>query len=157
MDDEMAFRAFVAEAAIGLRRALVAGLGPDVGQEALSEALAYGWEHWDRVRSMDNPAGYLYRVGYRWGLRARRHRPGVMFPPPSTNEGIWVEPELPAALASLSERQRVAVVMVEAYGWTYREVAQLMSISGGAVETHVRRGLRRLRAHLEADRDSEPR
>jgi RNA polymerase sigma-70 factor (ECF subfamily) len=157
MDDEAEFRVFVTDIESGLRRALVAGLGPDIGHEAFSEALAYGWEHWARVRSMDNPGGYLYRVGYRWGLRARRRLPRSRFPPTSNTSETWVEPELPSALHRLSDRQRVAVVLVEAYGWTYQEAADFMSISRGAVETHVRRALRKLRSRLEVDRDSQHR
>jgi len=34
-----------------------------------AEALAYAWENWDRLSSMKNPVGYLYRVGQ---SRARR-------------------------------------------------------------------------------------
>jgi hypothetical protein len=43
--------------------ALAAAAGIEAGREATAEALAYGWEHWDRVGSMENPVGYLYRVG----------------------------------------------------------------------------------------------
>lgn len=46
-----------------LRHALIASYGVEAGTEAASEALAYGWEHWERIRDMDNPAGYLFRVG----------------------------------------------------------------------------------------------
>jgi RNA polymerase sigma-70 factor (ECF subfamily) len=60
----------------------------------------------------------------------------------------WVEPRLPQALGRLSERQRVAVVLVHCLGWTQEEVADLLKISRGSVQTHVDRGLRRLRASL---------
>jgi hypothetical protein len=40
-----------------LRRALMPTLGVDAATDATAEALAYGWEHWERVRSMSNPAG----------------------------------------------------------------------------------------------------
>ncbi len=33
----------------GLRRALTAGFGSEVGREAAAEALVYGWQHWERV------------------------------------------------------------------------------------------------------------
>jgi len=33
------------------------------GREVAQEALEYGWEHWERLRSMENPVGYLYKVG----------------------------------------------------------------------------------------------
>lgn len=53
-----------------VRLALIAVFGPDTGAEATSEALAYGWQHWERVSAMENPTGYLYAVGRNW---ARRH------------------------------------------------------------------------------------
>jgi predicted RNA polymerase sigma factor len=65
------FEAFFREAEPRLRRALIAAAGAEVGREAAAEALAYGWEHWDRVGAMENPAGYLYRVGR---SKARRWR-----------------------------------------------------------------------------------
>ncbi len=46
-----------------LRIALMSAYGPERGRDATAEALAYGWEHWDRVRGMDEPVGYLCRVG----------------------------------------------------------------------------------------------
>jgi hypothetical protein len=64
--------AFFAEAEPRLRRAFVAAYGTQRGYEATAEALAYGWEHWRRIRSLDNPLGYLYRVGQ---SRTRPRRP----------------------------------------------------------------------------------
>ena len=103
-----AFTEFVETHEFGLRMALTAALGSDVGREAAAEALAYGWEHWDRVSAMGNPAGYLYRVGRSWG--GRRHRRGrVVLPGAEVAGELWVEPGLPGALAGLPERQRVVV------------------------------------------------
>lgn len=36
-----------------LRLALVAAYGPDAGADAAADAVAYGWEHWDRLRVVD--------------------------------------------------------------------------------------------------------
>jgi len=57
-----AFDTFVAGCEGRLRAALSATLGVEVGPDAAADALAHGWQHWDRVRSMDNPVGYLYKV-----------------------------------------------------------------------------------------------
>jgi DNA-directed RNA polymerase specialized sigma24 family protein len=130
-----------------LRNALVASYGVEVGTEAASDALAYGWEHWDRVREMDNPVGYLFRVGRSRSRRFRR-RPPLPIVAARPNPIPWVEPGLPKALARLSERQRVAVILVHSLGWTYAEAAELLGVSIGTVEIHVRRGLRRLRRSL---------
>jgi RNA polymerase sigma factor (sigma-70 family) len=56
-----------------------------------------------------------------------------------------VEPGLPAALRRLSEKQRVAVVMVHAYGWSREETALLMGLTMSTVDTHLQRGLSKLR------------
>ena len=56
------FTSFVRDVEPRLRHSLIPSLGLDAATEATAEALAYGWEHWDRLRHMDNPAGYLYRV-----------------------------------------------------------------------------------------------
>ena len=71
--DRRSFEEFVGRFEPRLRVALVAVFGPEVGRDAVAEALAYGWEHWDRIAGMENPGGYLYRVGYD---RARRMAAG---------------------------------------------------------------------------------
>lgn len=140
------FAAFAGEVTPRLKAALVAAVGVERAADAAGEALAYAWEHWEQVGTMENPAGYLYRVGLSRGRRWRRLPP--VFPPPPDGEMPWVEPGLPRALAGLSERQRVAVVLVHCLGWTQEEVAGLLGISRGSVQTHLERGLHHLRASL---------
>src|SRR5690606_19242257 len=80
-----------------LKVALCAGFGTEVGMEATSQALAYGWEHWNRVQEMDNPAGYLWKVGRD---RARRlksrdaRRASLLFASVPVDDLEWVEPGL---------------------------------------------------------------
>ncbi len=139
------FTAFVREVEPRLRHALVAVFGQELGREATAEALAYGWEHWDRVGAMENPAGYLYRVG-----RSRRpsRRTLPVFAPVQTRELPDVEPGLPTALTGLSENQCVAVVMVHAYGWPRDEVAAMLDVAVSTLDTHLQRGLAKLRNAL---------
>jgi DNA-directed RNA polymerase specialized sigma24 family protein len=149
-DLEGEFRRFVAENEPGLRRALVAAYGSERGREATAEALAYAWENWDRVSGMANPLGYLYRVGQ---SRGRPHRGRPVFERPPEDE-IWVEPGLPAAVAALPERQRVALLLVYCEEWTQAEAAVLLNVSKGTVQRHVERGLRKLRAAMGVTRDA---
>ena len=150
MKDRTRFTAFVAEVEPRLRRALVAAYGADRGREAVAEALAWGWEHWSEVEAMDNPAGYLYRVGQS-RTRPRKEPPRFEAPPGAEP---WVEPSLLPALADLTERQRVAVVLVHGFGWTHREVAELTDVAVTSVQNHVERGLEKLRAALEVHLDA---
>jgi len=146
VEDE-AFTVFVKEVEPRLRHALVAVFGQERGREATAEALAYGWEHWDRVGHMENPAGYLYRVGRSRGQRGRR--PTFLAVPQEGSRTIPdVEPRLPMALRELSEKQRLAVVMVHAYGWPRHEVAAMLSLKVSTLDTHLHRGLAKLRTAL---------
>jgi DNA-directed RNA polymerase specialized sigma24 family protein len=140
------FEAFYRDAEPRLRRALVAALGPEPGREAAAEALAYACEHWERVRGIDKPVGYLYRVGQ---SRSRSRREPVVFPVPAEVGMPWVEPGLAGALAALSEHQRVAVVLAHGFGWTHREVGDVLGVAPSTVQNHVERGLANLRAALE--------
>jgi len=129
-----------------LKAALVAAVGIDRAPDAAAEALEYGWEHWDRVRSMENPAGYLYRIGVSRGRRRRPLHP--VLPVPPSGEMPWVEPGLPKALSRLSEKQRVVVLLVHSFGWTQEEAAELLGVSRATAQTHLERGMRRLRSSL---------
>jgi RNA polymerase sigma-70 factor (ECF subfamily) len=132
--------------------AFAATYGPELGVEATAEALAYAWEHWDRVRGMQNPVGFLYRVGQSKVRRHRWRRPPIA-PLPHDSSEPHVEPELLRALASLSRNQRVAVVLIEGFEWRQREVSDLLGISRSTVQKHYERGMRRLRERLEVRSD----
>jgi DNA-directed RNA polymerase specialized sigma24 family protein len=100
---------------------------------------------------MDNPAGYLYRVGQSKTRPRLRPRP-VIFPPP--NDERWVEPALPRALASLTPSQRLPVVLIEGFGWTLTEVSALTGTSVSTVRRNLDRGMSRLRHELEVGADA---
>lgn len=123
----MTFESFARTDGVRLRAGLVAAYGPDVGHDAASDALAYGWEHWDRLSVMVNPAGYLFRVGQTAARRSRR-RHGFL-PAPTDVAIPDFEPGLLPALEALSEPQRVCVLMVHGYGWTAAAAAELLVIS----------------------------
>lgn len=142
-----AFTVFVDAHEAGLRSALTAALGWDLGREAAAEALAYGWENWDRVSRLDNPVGYLYRVGRNKGRRMRPPQP-ISLPAPSAVAEPWIEPGLPAALAALPERQRVVVWMLHSLDLSMSQVAALLGITKSSVQRHAERGMATLRARM---------
>ena len=144
-----AFSVFVIDAEPRLRRALCAMRGPAAGRDAVAEALAWAWEHWDRVQAMENPVGYLYRVGVS-RTRIRRLEAVSVPEPVSTGTGhaSVLEPGLGPALARLTERQRTVVVLVHGCGWSYTEVAAALDLSKSAVGTHVARAMEQLRSDL---------
>lgn len=141
------FTLFVKEIDPGLKRALIAAFGWDRGLEATAEAWAYAWENWERIRVMDNPAGFLWGVGRNKAREAHR-RKVKMFPAVSSEMEHVVEPGLVDGLERLSERQRVAVLLKHGYGWTYAEMAALLGLSVSSLQKHVERGLIGLRKSL---------
>ncbi len=140
------FTEFVREVEPRLRHALCAAFGADAGRDATAQALAYGWEHWERVSAMENPAGYLWGVGRNHARRARRHRP--IFPEATPDRTPRVEPALPGGLAKLSERQRTVVMLVHGMEWTLSEVSELLGVSKSTVQTQLERGMAKLRKEV---------
>lgn len=148
----MEFEDFAETAGPRLRAGLVAAYGPTDGLDAAAEALAYGWEHWDRLGSMLNPAGYLYRVGQTAARRARRRPPDLPVPDPVELPDF--EPGLVPALEQLTEPQRVCVMLVYSFGWSQAATADLLNVDPSTVRTHLARGLRKLQDALEVERDA---
>lgn len=144
------FAGFVSANERGLRQSLTAALGTEVGREAAAEALAYGWENWSRVESLDNPAGYLYQVGLNWGKK-RFSRRSVVFQDVPESPRDWFEPGLADALGALSEKQRVVVYLVHGHDWSLSEVADLLEISKGTAQKHMERGMAKLRRQLKVE------
>jgi DNA-directed RNA polymerase specialized sigma24 family protein len=149
--DAEAFARFVGDTEPRLRRAFVAAYGTERGRDATAEALAWAWEHWDRVQTMRNPAGYLWRVGQSRS-RPRRKEPVVLPEPPA--DDALVEPALMPALRALTAHQRAAVLLVHGYGWQLHEVAELMSVRVTTVQNHVERAMAKLRAALAVEADT---
>lgn len=146
MGDEDEFTEFVRRVEPRLQQAMVARVGPGNAPDAVAEALVYAWQNWPRVQAMANPAGYLYRTAVSRS-RERRLRPD--FPVPDQAHLPEVDPRLPAAMAALSERQRVAVFLVVACDWSHEQVAEWLDLSVSTVRNHLARGLTRLRELLE--------
>jgi len=138
---------FLEEMEPRLRYALVARFGAERGLDALSETLLYGLRHWDRLRILRNPTGYLYRAGCRLAWRIRP-RLSPTYQPPSEGRLPWVESGLSAALSVLSPRQREVVVLVGAFEYTHAEAADVLRMSRSSVQTHYERGMERLRQAL---------
>ena len=53
---------FSGSAILRLRPALVAHHGVEMANDLCADAIAYAGKNRDRVRDLDNPVGYLYRV-----------------------------------------------------------------------------------------------
>ena len=153
-DTAAVFTAFVEEIGPRLKQSLIASLGGEAGREATADALTWAWEHWDRVETLSNPAGYLYRLAHNRTISAfhRRLRHGFSAAP--VYEEPLVEPGLSAALGRLSPMQRTVVLLIHGFGWSYREVADHLGVAAGTVQTHAERAMAKLRKDLKVETDA---
>jgi RNA polymerase sigma factor (sigma-70 family) len=143
------FEQFVEASGGRLRSVLVARYGVEAGCDAHAEALAWAWQNWDRLSSMQNPTGYLYRVAQSTTRPHRRWLSRNSFPARMPERWhLDADDSLLQSLGHLSDAQRVAVLMVHGHQWTYAEVAEVLGCSVSAVTNHVHRGLAAIRTQL---------
>src|SRR2546426_1962398 len=101
-------------------------------EEIVQEAFLKVWERWDRVRSMKDPTGYLFRTAMNlWRSRRRRAALAVrrVVRTASVYDGIADVDSRDAvirALARLTPRQRAAIVLTDLLGFTSAEAARAL-------------------------------
>lgn len=132
-----------------IARALSMTLGDvDLAGEATDEAMARAYQRWDRVSHLDNPGGWVYRVGLNWSCSVIRRitrpapiwvAPATYAPPPTVQDPI-----VDRALASLPADQRAVVVCRFLLGWSEQQTADSLGIKTGTVKSRLHRALERL-------------
>jgi RNA polymerase sigma factor (sigma-70 family) len=114
----------------------------DVAQEALLCA----YERWDRVGSMDSPAGYVYRTAlnlYRSRLRklaVRARRVFAAAPSDDISGTVAASHDVRRALAALPAGQREALILVEWLGLGSEEAGRVLGIEPSSVRGRLHRG-----------------
>jgi len=134
------FESFFEAEAARLFRALrlVTGSAYDA-EELMQEAFVRLWERWDRVHSMEDPAGYLYRTAMNLhrsaGRRALRSAKRVLHPAPADDPVVAAEARdaLVRWLTGLTPRQREAVVLTQLAGFDIDRAAAAMRVKTGTV------------------------
>jgi RNA polymerase sigma-70 factor (ECF subfamily) len=120
----------------------------DVGQEAFVRVL----ERWDRVASMVDPAGYLYRVAmnvFRSRYRRARVAAKRLLAGTPTDEMAVVEERdaVIRMLDDLNPRQRAALVLTAVLDYSSEEAGEILGLPGSSVRvltTRARATLRKL-------------
>jgi RNA polymerase sigma-70 factor (ECF subfamily) len=124
----------------------------EVASDAVAEAFAQVLRRGDEVR---DPERWVWRAAFRIAageLKEQRKREvlGVA----GSYEMEEPARDLVIALGVLSGRQRAAVILHDAAGYSAREVARIVGSTEAAVRVHVMRGRRRLRELLKDDVDA---
>ncbi len=153
------FEAFFEAEHARLLRALylVAGNAQEA-EELMQDAFLAVWERWDRVRSMDDPSGYLFRTALnRFRSRLRRATRSARRAVGAAERGDEFaaadeRDALARALAALPERQRAAIVLTEVLGYGSNEAGRILGVKDTTVRSLASQARSALRAHL-VDRD----
>jgi RNA polymerase sigma-70 factor, ECF subfamily len=101
---------------------------------------------------------WVFRVARNAGidaLRSRRRHERLLevLPPPVPGPSPDARAEALAAVASLTPKLREALLLVEVFGFTYREAAEVLGVPDGTVKSRVFQA----RVRLTAWRDEEGR
>lgn len=147
------FEEFYREQRAPIGRALALTLrDTQLASEAVDEAMARAYQRWSRVQSLDNPGGWVYRVGLNWSrsILRRAHRPAPMW---VTSEGSVsvansLDPAVDRALAQLSIEHRAVVVCRLLMGLSEAQTAAALGLRPGTVKSRLARATARLQSLL---------
>jgi RNA polymerase sigma factor (sigma-70 family) len=152
------FEAFYLAHRVRVFRALVV-VTRDVhaAEEVAQDAFVRVWERWDRVRDMEDPAGYLYRTAlngwfqvHRRAARAAR-RVVALRQAVDPLEAVEDRDVLARRLLELPARQRAALVLTEYLDQDSAEAGRALGIRPGTVRRLASKG----RAALRRGREEE--
>jgi RNA polymerase sigma factor (sigma-70 family) len=124
----------------------------DLAQEAFTRV----FERWETVAAMEDPAGYLHRTAMNlFRNQLRRARVGLartvgLGPERDVFKPVEDRDAAARALGSLTPRQRAALVLTEALGYSGEETGRLLGIKSSTVWALTHQARAALRGTVEA-------
>jgi RNA polymerase sigma-70 factor (ECF subfamily) len=124
-------------------------------EELMQDAFVQVWERWDRVGSMEDPTGYLYRTAmnlfrkrYRRALLAVQRT--VRVAPPADDFADADDRQVVRhILAALPPRQRAALVLTEMLGFSSKEAGRALGVTDATIRSLTRHGREAFRKVME--------
>jgi RNA polymerase sigma factor (sigma-70 family) len=132
---------------------LCATAGPASAPDLLQDTLLAALRAYPSLKDASNLRSWLLSVAHSRvvdGARAKARRPEVLgdVPESAASQRVEVDDELWAAVATLPDKQRHAVVLRYIGDLAYAEIGELAGTSEAAARQNVRAGLARLREEL---------
>lgn len=103
-------------------------------EDVMQDAFLIVFERWDRVATMKDPTGYLYRTAFNaWKKRSRRAARAMRLafapePPPDGFAAAEARTVIGEALARLTPRQRAALVLTELLGYSSEDAGAILGV-----------------------------
>lgn len=157
-----AFGHLVERYAMSARRVARAVLhDDDEADDAVQDGILAAWRAIERFDPTRPFRPWLMRIVVNAALDLRRRdkvrrteaipdsSPARTAGPDRATDSVILGARLREALAELPERQRVAVVLFDAEGYSHAEIAALLEVPEGTVRSYVFHGRRALRRILE--------
>lgn len=126
-------------------------------EDITQEAFTHLFERWEAVATMDNPAGYLHRAAMNQ-FRSRYRRTAVALrravalgPTRDVFEEVDDRDLAIRALGALPPRQRAALVLTEALGYSGEEAGRLLGVQATTVWALTHQARAALATMEEAD------
>jgi RNA polymerase sigma-70 factor (ECF subfamily) len=126
-------------------------------EDLMQEAFVRVWERWDRVGTLDDPVGYLFKTALnlrRSALRRAMTAAARTMRPPAERDliqDVLERDEAMRSLASLTERQRAAIVVTELLGYSSQEAGAILGVRPGTVRTLTSQARASLREQKEVE------
>eukprot|EP01036_Dinobryon_divergens_P000195 gene195-238_t len=144
----VSFEDFYLSSRASVGRALALTLrDDDLAREAIDEAMARAYQRWSHVGQLDNPGGWVYRVGLNWSRsvirRLRRNPPIWIAQPGDAPAAAPTDPSIDAALDSLGVDHRAVVVCRLLLGLSEQQTADVLGLRPGTVKSRLARALDR--------------
>ena len=126
----------------------------DLASDAVDEAMARAYQRWNHVAQLDNPGGWVYRVGLNYARSKVRRL--LRKPPPTADHVDFAaaDPDVEDAIGRLSIDHRAVVVCRLLLGWSEAETASALRIRPGTAKSRLHRATQQLQrelAHLRPD------
>jgi len=119
-------------------------------EELMQEAFLKVWGRWDRVRELESPTGYLYRVAmneFRMRYRRTKVAARALLKPLAGRDPLEeaeVRSDVARALDHLGPRERAALVLTDLLGFSAADAANILHVKESTVRSlasHARASL----------------
>lgn len=128
----------------------------EVAREISQDAFLQVLRHWEKVKDMDSPGGWVRRVAIRKAVRSRRRDTQGRALEHANVQTLVGEPSIAGldvhrAVLTLPRRQRAAIVLHYFEDRPVSEIATLLGCGEVTVRTHLARGRQALAERLGED------